>query len=40
MLLISISNQLPALGYMVAMEYIFYVFFGLCLMSMVVGLVS
>jgi len=39
-LLISISNQLPALGYMVAMEYIFYVFFGLCLMSMVVGLVS
>ena len=39
-LLISISNQLPPLGYTVALEYIFYVFFGLCLMSMVVGLLS
>ncbi len=39
-LLISISNQLPALGYTVALEHIFYVFLGLCLMSMVVGLLS
>jgi hypothetical protein len=33
-LLISLSNQLPALGYTVALEYIFYIFFGLCLMAM------
>ena len=39
-LLISISNQLPALGYTVALEYIFYVFFFLCLMSMVIGFLS
>ncbi len=39
-LLISITNQLPALGYSVALEYIFYVFFGLCLMAMIAGLLS
>ena len=33
-LLISISNQLPPLGYTMALEYMFYVFFGLCLMAM------
>jgi branched-chain amino acid transport system substrate-binding protein len=26
-LLISISNQLPSLGYTMALEYVFYVFF-------------
>jgi branched-chain amino acid transport system substrate-binding protein len=30
-LLISISNQLPSPGYTMALEYIFYVFFVLCL---------
>lgn len=39
-LLISISNQLPALGYTVALEYIFYVFFVLCLMAMTTGFLS
>jgi hypothetical protein len=39
-LLISITNQLPALGYTVALEYIFYVFFMLCLMAMVTGFLS
>jgi branched-chain amino acid transport system substrate-binding protein len=39
-LLIAISNQLPALGYTVALEYVFYVFFGLCLMSMVFGFIA
>ena len=39
-LLISVGNNLPPLGYTVALEYIFYVFFGLCLMSMVTGLLA
>jgi ABC-type branched-subunit amino acid transport system substrate-binding protein len=39
-LLISISNQLPSLGYSIALEYIFYVFFGLCLMAMCGGFLS
>ncbi len=39
-LLISISNQLPVLGYTVTLEYIFYVFFALCLMSMATGALS
>jgi hypothetical protein len=39
-LLISITNQLPPLGYTVALEYIFYVFFSLCLLAMVIGLLS
>ncbi len=39
-LLISISNQLPSLGYTIALEYIFYVFFGLCLMAMCAGFMS
>jgi hypothetical protein len=33
-LLNSISGQLPPLGYTMALEYIFYVFFGLCLVAM------
>jgi branched-chain amino acid transport system substrate-binding protein len=39
-LLISINNQLPSLGYTMALEYIFYVFFGLCLMAMCSGFLS
>jgi len=39
-LLISISNQLPSLSYTMALEYIFYVFFGLCLMAMCAGFIS
>ncbi len=39
-LMISINNQLPALGYTMALEYIFYVFFGLCLMAMCSGFMS
>ncbi|MFZ0838380.1 MAG: ABC transporter substrate-binding protein [Xanthobacteraceae bacterium] len=36
-LMISINSQLPPVGYTVAMEYAFYVFFGLCLMAMLSG---
>ncbi len=36
-LLISINSQLPPIGYTVSIEYVFYVFFGLCLMSMIAG---
>ena len=39
-LLISITNQLPPLGYTVALEYLFYIFFALCLMAMLTGLLS
>ncbi len=39
-LLVSISNSLPSLGYTMALEYMFYVFFGLCLMAMCAGFVS
>jgi ABC-type branched-subunit amino acid transport system substrate-binding protein len=39
-LLISISNQLPPLGYTMALEYMFYVFFGLCLMAMCAGFIG
>jgi ABC-type branched-subunit amino acid transport system substrate-binding protein len=39
-LMISINNQLPSLGYTMALEYIFYVFFGLCLMAMCSGFMS
>ena len=39
-LLISITNQLPALGYTVALEYLFYMFFALCLLAMVTGILS
>lgn len=37
-LLIPVSNQLPALGCTVALEYVFHAFFGLCPMSTVMGL--
>src|SRR5262249_51244527 len=36
-LMISINGQLPPVGYTVAIEYAFYVFFGLCLMAMLSG---
>src|SRR5262249_11152229 len=39
-LLISISNQLPPLGYTMALEYMFYVFFALCLMAMCAGFIG
>lgn len=39
-LLISINNQLPPLGYTTSLEYLFYSFFLLCLMAMIVGLFS
>jgi hypothetical protein len=39
-LLISISDQLPSLGYTMALEYIFYVFFVLCLMAMCGGFIG
>jgi branched-chain amino acid transport system substrate-binding protein len=39
-LLISIGNQLPSRGYTMALEYIFYVFFALCLMAMCAGFIG
>jgi branched-chain amino acid transport system substrate-binding protein len=36
-LMIAINSQLPPIGYTVSIEYVFYVFFGLCLMSMIAG---
>lgn len=39
-LLISIGNQLPSLGYTMALEYVFYVFFALCLMAMCAGFIG
>lgn len=37
-LLLSVNSQLGDVGYPVAIEYIFYTFFALCLASMVVGI--
>ncbi|MCC5636504.1 ABC transporter substrate-binding protein [Nostoc sp. CHAB 5844] len=39
-LLVGVYNQLPDVGYTVAIEYIFYVFFGLSLFSILVGILS
>ena len=36
-LLVSVNNQLGDVGYTVAIEIVFYVFFGLCLLTMVAG---
>ena len=36
-LLVSVNNQLGDVGYTVAIEIVFYVFFGLCLLTMVSG---
>jgi branched-chain amino acid transport system substrate-binding protein len=30
-LLLSLNGELPEIGYVVSLEYIYYVFFGLCL---------
>ena len=35
-LLLSINNQLPEIGYTIALEYTFYVFFFLCVFSIVI----
>lgn len=35
-LLLSITNQLPEVGYTIALEYTFYVFFFLCVFSIVI----
>ena len=39
-LLVSINNQLPSIGYTVALEYIFYAFFALCLAALLIGLAA
>ncbi|MFZ1415337.1 MAG: hypothetical protein WAS73_12275 [Defluviicoccus sp.] len=39
-LLSSVNSQLGAVGYTMAVEYVFYVFFGLCLMSILSVLVA
>jgi ABC-type branched-subunit amino acid transport system substrate-binding protein len=39
-LMIAINSQLPPIGYTVSIEYVFYVFFGLCLMAMTGGFVQ
>jgi hypothetical protein len=36
-LLVSVNSQLGDIGYTVAIEIVFYVFFGLCLMTMLAG---
>lgn len=35
-LLLSINNQLPEIGYTTALEYVFYIFFFLCVFSIVI----
>jgi branched-chain amino acid transport system substrate-binding protein len=39
-LMIAINSQLPPIGYTVSVEFVFYVFFGLCLMAMIAGFVQ
>lgn len=39
-LLLSFNNQLPEVGYTVAMEYVFYVFFCLCLFPIIVTVIG
>jgi len=39
-LLVSVHTQLPEIGYTVALEYMFYVFFGLSLFCILVSIVS
>jgi len=38
-LLVGANNQLPEVGYSTALEYVFYVFFGLSLFSILVGII-
>ena len=35
-LLLSLNNQLPEIGYTVAIEYVFYVYFFLCLFPIII----
>ena len=39
-LLISAASQLPVLGYTVALEYVFFAFFALCLVTMLTSVAS
>lgn len=39
-LLLSFNNQLPEVGYTVAMEYVFYVYFCLCLIPILVTVIG
>jgi branched-chain amino acid transport system substrate-binding protein len=39
-LLLSFNNQLPEVGYTVAMEYVFYVYFCLCLLPILVTVIG
>ena len=39
-LLVGVNNQLPEVGYTVALEYFFYVFFGLSLFAVAIAVVS
>lgn len=39
-LLLSFNNQLPEVGYTVAMEYVFYVYFCLCLFPILVTVIG
>jgi branched-chain amino acid transport system substrate-binding protein len=37
-LLLSVNSELPAIGYVVSLSYIYYIFFAICLLCMVVAL--
>jgi len=37
-LLLSVNSELPAIGYVVTLSYIYYIFFAICLLCMVVAL--
>lgn len=39
-LLVGVYRQLPEIGYTVAIEYVFYIFFGLSLFAILVGILS
>ena len=39
-LLLSFNNQLPEVGYTVALEYVFYVYFSLCLLPILVTVIG
>lgn len=37
-LLLSVNSELPAIGYVVSLSYIYYIFFAICLMCMITAL--
>jgi branched-chain amino acid transport system substrate-binding protein len=37
-LLLSLNSELPAIGYVVSLSYVYYIFFAICLLCMVVAL--